>query len=336
MATLAELAKEAGVSISTVSRVLNQKSGVSDSARERVLSVVSGLTYTRRGLDTLPGSGVVGLLVPELSNPIFPAFAEALETIAAAAGYSTLLCNTRASSLGEEQYVRMLLARGVRGMVFVSPEAADVAATHSHYEQLLAEGVTMVFVNGHAPVLDIPDMRVDLRVAGYLGARHLAGLGHRAIGFVSGPSRSLAASMMRSGWESALAECELRADQSLVANGSFSAAGGADAVAKLLETSKPSAVICSSDHMALGAIAEAHRRGVRVPDDLSVVGFDDMPLAANYSPALTTLAQPVSTMAQSAVDELVTRLRTTKPAASGPQSKVFRPQLVVRESTTAP
>ncbi|WHT19890.1 LacI family DNA-binding transcriptional regulator [Crossiella sp. CA-258035] len=346
MTGLADIARAAGVSISTVSRVLNRRAGVNEATRQRVLGVLADLPYTPRGLGALQRTGVIGLLVPELSNPVFPAFAEALETRAARAGYGSLLCNTRSASLRadgadldgrelvEEEYVRMLLARGVEGMVFVSPEinnAEDGGA--SYYSKLLADGVQMVFVNGGAPALDVPDVTVDEQVAGYLAARHLVELGHRRIGFVCGPARSLPSRLKRAGWSAALEEAGLPADPALVAHAPYGAAGGAAAMAGLLDGPRPTAVICSSDHMALGALREAHRRGLSVPRELSIVGFDDIPLAAYCSPALTTLAQPIEEMARAAVDELVQRLNPAARRAGGSYSRVFRPKLVVREST---
>ena len=150
-----------------------------------MLKVLTEKPYAPRGLGALQRTGALGLLVPELSNPVFPAFAEALETRAARRGYSSVLCNTRSAAMREEEYVRMLLARGVEGMVFVSPESTDSTATHDHYRQLKDEGVHMVFVNGGMPSLEVPEVGVDEQAAGYLATRHLLGLGHTRIGFVS-------------------------------------------------------------------------------------------------------------------------------------------------------
>lgn len=205
MSGLSEIARAAGVSISTVSRVLNRRAGVNEETRQRVLSVLAEMPYTPRGLGALQRTGVIGLLVPELSNPVFPAFAEALETRAARLGYSSLLCNTRSGApMGEEEYVRMLLARGVEGMVFVSPEITNVevplgqAPRPSYYAKLLADGVHMVFLNGATPALDVPDVTVDEQLAGYMATKHLIELGHERIGFVSGPARSLPSRLKRS------------------------------------------------------------------------------------------------------------------------------------------
>ena len=335
MPGLAEIAAAAGVSIATVSRVLNRRPGVNEDTRRRVLTVLAEQPYTRRGAAALHRTGVVGLLVPELTNPVFPVFAQALENRAASRGYSSVLCNTESASMREEDYVRMLLARGVEGMVFVSPECTDASASHEHYRQLAEEGVRMVFVNGGPPSLPVPQVGVDEHAAGYLATRHLIELGHRRIGFVSGPSRSLPSRLKAGGWEVALAEAGLPHDRLLVARAAYGPAGGAAAIARLLDSAPPTAVICSSDMMALGAISELRRRGLAVPADISVIGFDDMPLAPYCVPPLTTLAQPIAEIARAAIDRLLAELEDVagRPPA---HTQVFRPRLVIRDSTSPP
>jgi len=335
MPGLAEIAEAAGVSISTVSRVLNRRAGVNEETRRKVLQVLAEKPYTPRGLGALQRTGVLGLLLPELSNPVFPAFAEALETRAARRGYSSVLCNTRSASMQEEEYVRMLLARGVEGMVFVSPESTDAAASHDHYRQLKHEGVHMVFVNGGMPSLDVPDVCVDEQAAGYLATRHLIDLGHERIGFVCGPVRSMPSRLKAAGWEVALEEAGLPHDPTLVAHAPYGTAGGAAAAGRLLESVRPTAVICSSDLMALGAISEARHRGLGVPRDLSVVGFDDIPLASYCTPALTTLAQPIAEIARAAIDGLLVEMEGSGGGQAA-HSRVFRPRIVARASTARP
>ena len=213
----------------------------------------------------------------------------------------------------------MLLARGVEGMVFVSPEATDVRASHDHYRQLKAEGVHMVFVNGGMPSLEVPDVGVDEQAAGYLATRHLVELGHRTIGFVSGPTRSMPARLKATGWAVALEEAGLPHGVELIEHAPYGPAGGASAMGRLLDGPRPTGVICSSDLMALGAISEARRRGLTVPQDLSVVGFDDIPLAAYCTPALTTLAQPIPEIARAAVDGLLADMESTPASGQGRQ-----------------
>jgi DNA-binding LacI/PurR family transcriptional regulator len=331
---LADIAEAAGVSISTVSRVLNRRPGVHTDTRRKVLGVLAQRTYRPRGLGALQHSGLIGLLVPELTNPVFPAFAEALETRAAHHGYSTVLCNTRAASLREEEYVRTLLARGVTGMVFVSPEATDATSSHSHYRRLRADGVRMVFVNGGMPGLDVPDIFVDEQVAGYLATKHLIELGHQRIGFVSGPARSVPTRLKLAGWHTALDEAGLPAPSDLVAHVQYGPNGGVVAAGWLLDRAAPTALVCASDVMALGAMSEVRRRGLAVPEDLSVVGFDDTPMAAFATPPLTTLTQPIAAMAREAIDGLIAELED----ADGPvaHSRVFRPRLTLRGTTAPP
>ncbi|HEY6749071.1 MAG TPA: substrate-binding domain-containing protein, partial [Mycobacteriales bacterium] len=211
----------------------------------------------------------------------------------------------------------------------------DVRASHDHYRQLKDEGVHMVFVNGGMPSLEVPDVGVDEQAAGYLATRHLVELGHRSVGFVSGPTRSMPSRLKAAGWAVALEEAGLRHDAELVVHAPYGPAGGAAAMGRLLEGPQPTAVICSSDLMALGAISEARHRGLSVPGDLSVVGFDDIPHAAYCTPALTTLAQPIAEIAKAAVDGLLADMESEPGAAAG-HGRVFRPRLVVRDSTAPP
>jgi DNA-binding LacI/PurR family transcriptional regulator len=192
-----------------------------------------------------------------------------------------------------------------------------------------------MFVNGGAPTLDVPDVRVDEHAAGYLATRHLLELGHTRIGLVAGPLRSVPTRAKTAGWQAALEEYGVTPDPGLLAHAEYGASGGADCARRLLGPGRPTAVVCASDLMALGAISEARRLALDVPGDLSVVGFDDIPMAAYATPALTTLAQPIAEMAAVAVDCLVAELEGAA-ASSIPHSRVFRPRVVVRGSTAAP
>jgi DNA-binding LacI/PurR family transcriptional regulator len=185
------------------------------------------------------------------------------------------------------------------------------------------------------PSLDVPDVCVDEQAAGYLATRHLVDLGHERIGFVCGPARSMPSRLKAAGWEVALEEAGLPHDPALVAHAPYGTAGGAAAAGRLLESVRPTAVICSSDLMALGAISEARHRGLGVPRDLSVVGFDDIPLASYCTPALTTLAQPIAEIARAAIDGLLAEMEGSG-GGHGVHSRVFRPRLVARASTAPP
>ncbi len=291
----------------------------------------------RELLYVLPGrraeTGLIGVLVPDLANPIFPALAQAIETRAAPNGLASILCNTREAAFREVDYVHMLLDRRVEGMIFISSEMANLRGDHSHYAQLVEEGARIVFVNGALPALDIPSVGVDEHAAGELATQHLIELGHERIGFVAGPEHYLPTQFKNAGWESALRAAGLDSHE-LVAHRDFGVEGGRHALRDLLAREEPpTAVICSSDVMAIGALQEALRQGISVPNELSVVGFDGIDAATWSVPPLTTVEQPIHLIAETAVDALQTLIRD--PHAALP-NYLFRPRLRIRASTAAP
>src|SRR5919197_3908630 len=146
MASLRDVARQAGVSVATASRVVSGFDNVRAETRERVERAMRDLLYVPPGRPKQ--TGAIGLLIPELANPIFPAFAQAMETQATKAGLATILCNIRGSTVAETEYVQMLLERRVEGMIFISSEAADLLADHTHYARLLSQGARLVFLNG--------------------------------------------------------------------------------------------------------------------------------------------------------------------------------------------
>jgi DNA-binding LacI/PurR family transcriptional regulator len=278
--------------------------------------------------------GMIGLLVPELGNSIFPAFAQAMERRAAEAGYATILCNTAGSALREAQYVHMLVERRVDAMIFISSEVTDVRSEHPHYLRLREEGARLVFVNGSYDSLEVPSVGVDERAAGRLATEHLLELGHRRVGFVAGDEHSLPTREKAEGRLQALAGAGIAPD-GLVAHATFSVDGGRHALQALLAapSGPPTGVICSSDLMAIGVLIEAADQGVAVPDDLSVVGFDGIDAASWTTPALTTIEQPIADIARTAVGAVKSLI--DEPGRRLPDF-VFRPRLRVRASTTPP
>jgi DNA-binding LacI/PurR family transcriptional regulator len=331
MSTLREVAKHAGVSVATASRVASGSTNVRAGTRARVERAMRELLYVHPARQ--PATGVIGLLVPELANPIFPALAQAIETRAAPSGLASILCNTQSAAYREVDYVHMLLDRGVEGMIFISCEMTNLSGEHGHYERLIAEGARLVFVNGSLAGIDVPSIGVDERTAGELATRHLLELGHELIGFVAGPEHYLPTQLKNGGRETALLAAGVEPD-GLVAFEAFGVEGGRAALARLLERRHPppTAVICGSDVMAIGVLQEAARRGLRVPQDLSVVGFDG-PAAEWTEPRLTTIEQPIAEIAETAVDAL--RRLIDDPLRPLPHF-VFPPKLRVGDSTAPP
>jgi alanine racemase len=332
MPRLSEIATQARVSEATVSRVLNDRPGVSAETRQAVLTALDVLGYERPARLRKRSAGLVGLVVPELDNPIFPAFAQVIESVLAQAGYTPVLCTQTPGGVTEDEYVEMLLDRQVSGIVFVSGVHADTSKDPERYRKLIARPLPIVLINGYTAGVEAPFVSCDDRVAGELAVSHLVALGHRRIGFISGPERYSPVQRKVAGYRATmgrllgLAESEL---DELIALSVFSVEGGAAAAARLLDHDV-SGLVCGSDLMALGAIRQARQRGLAVPADISVVGYDDSPLIAFTDPPLTTVRQPVQAMAVAAVRALVDEI----DGHAAPHSEyVFRPELVVRGST---
>ena len=331
MASLREVARRAGVSVATASRAANGSFAVAPATRERVERAMRELLYIPPGRKS--ETGLIGILVPELANPIFPALAQAIETRAAPDGLASILCNTGEAAFREVDYVHMLLDRRVEGMIFICCEMTNLRGEHGHYLQLADEGARIVFVNGAIHTLDVPSVGVDERAAGEIATQHLLELGHERIGFVAGPEHYLPTQLKAAGRATALAGAGIDPD-GLVAYADFSTEGGGRALEKLLaKPEPPTGVICSSDMMAIGALHGAARLGLRVPDDLSIVGFDGIDATKWTVPELTTVEQPIAQIADTAVQTLQTLIE--QPGRSLPSS-YFRPTLRVRASTSKP
>src|SRR3954449_9879069 len=202
MATLRDVAQQAGVSIATASRVVSGLDNVRSETRERVERAMRELLYVPPGRRA--AAGVVGLLVPSLENPIFPALAQAMEERATEAGFASILCNTTAAAFREVDYVHMLLDRGADGMIFISCEMTNLRGDHDHYARLVDEGARIVFVNGAAASFDVPSVGVDERAAGVIATRHLIELGHERIGYVAGLEHYLPTRQKGAGRDAAL------------------------------------------------------------------------------------------------------------------------------------
>jgi DNA-binding LacI/PurR family transcriptional regulator len=330
MASLRDVAARAGVSVATASRVATGSASVRPHTRERVERAMRELLYVAPGRG--PSTGAIGLLVPELANPVFPALAQAMEANATRVGLASILCNTAGSPNREADYVHMLLERRVEGMIFISSEVTDLRSDHAHYLRLLDEGAKLVFVNGGSPALHVTSIGVDERAAGRLATEHLLSLGHALVGFAAGPEFTAPTREKRAGYEAALLEAGLEPVDELVAHAAFTVEGGRDAARRLLDARmRPTGVICSNDLMAIGVLQEAAALGLRVPEQLSIVGFDGI-AAAWTQPHLTSVEQPIDEIAETAVVAL--RGLIEQPDVELP-SFIYRPRLR-RGGTSAP
>jgi LacI family transcriptional regulator, repressor for deo operon, udp, cdd, tsx, nupC, and nupG len=324
---LQDVAAQAGVSEATVSRVLNGKPGVGEETRLQVLTALDVLGYERPAALRSTSAGLVGLVVPELVNPIFPAFAQMIESGLAGHRYTPVLCTQTPGGVTEDEYVEMLLARGVSGIIFISGLHADSTADPGRYHALVERGLPIVLVNGSRDDLRVPCISTDDEGAVRTAVNHLGSLGHTRFGLAVGPARFVPVQRKVAGFRAAMA-----ADprfEGLEEYTLFSVEGGHAAASRLLDAGV-TAIVCASDIMALGAVRAARARGLEVPGDVSVVGYDDSPFMAFTDPPLTTVRQPVAAMAQSAVQTLVDEIAGHAAPAG---EYLFDAELVVRAST---
>jgi DNA-binding LacI/PurR family transcriptional regulator len=323
---LAEVAQKVGLSEATVSRVLNGKSSVSEATREAVLAALDVLGYERPTQLRGVRARLIGLVLPELQNPIFPALAEVVGGALAQRGLTPVLCTRTAGGLSESGYVAMLLDQQVSGVIFAGGHYAEADAPHEHYERLLQRNIPVVLVNGAIDRLRFPRVSTDDAVAVEQAYGHLASLGHRRIGMVIGPHDHVPSRRKLAAYTAMVTRDSGREH---VEHAQFSLEAGHAATRRLLRHDV-TGIICASDPLALGAIRAARRAGIAVPDDISVVGFDDSGLMMCTDPPLTTVRQPIEALGRAAVALLASQIEGSPVTAD---ELLFEPELVVRGST---
>jgi DNA-binding LacI/PurR family transcriptional regulator len=313
---LAEVARRVGVSEATVSRVLNGKQGVSDTTRQAVLTALDVLGYERPAQLRGVRARLVGIVLPELQNPIFPTLAEVAGGALVQLGYTPLLCTRNAGGLTEAEYVTMLLDQQVSGVIFCGGLTADEHAA------LVRRHVPVVLLNAAVDYEGFPRVSTDDAEAVRLAYRHLTTLGHTDIGLLVGPSTHRPS-------QRKVEEFRKHTRVGPVGHALFSFEGG-QATATDLLTTGITALICGSDVLALGAIRAARRTGLNVPTDISIVGYDDSAFMNYTDPPLTTLRQPIDAMSRAAVTLLINQITGDNPT---PKELLHEPELVVRRST---
>ena len=336
MSNIYEVAKRAGVSTATVSRVLSQPNVVAPATRRKVLQAVDRLGYepnsTAKNLRTLR-TGKLLVTVPDISNPFFSMIIQGIEDAAQREGYSVLVGDTQHTEKREEGYAMMLKRKEADGLIFLGHRLPKEAA--SLIRQMAPRCAPVVNGCEFSPTLGIPSVHIDNAKAAYEAMDHLYGLGHRRIGIVTGPLVSPLSRDRLTGATSR-AKKEKAGREFIVVQGDFSIESGAAAAERLLGRAvRPTAIFCFNDEMAMGVLEVAHRLGVRVPDQLSVVGFDDIRFAQHTAPPLTTIAQPTRQIGEGTV-RLLLGILAGGGDAETPESVTLPHKLVVRASTAPP
>lgn len=330
MATIKDVALHARVSVTTVSHVVNRTRHVSAEGRERVEAAIQALGYVpsavARSLKSNTTS-TLGMLIPNSSNPYFAEIVRVVEDRCFEAGYTLVLCNTDDEPQRQSVYLKVLAERRIDGLIVVSTGNDDSLVKQLHGLQVPTVLVDREIDDPSCDLVETAHMEGAL-----LAVRHLLSLGHRRIACIGGPVGVTPTEQRIEGWRLALAESGAApAADTLLWRGGFTSQGGYEAMHAILRTdAPPSAVFACNDLMAFGALRAAHEMGVHVPDDLSIVGFDDIELAAYTSPPLTTVAQPKDRIGALAVDMLLERVSQRRHEA---RKVVLQPELRVRAST---
>ncbi len=341
-ATIQDVAHLARVSPTTVSNVLNGRlDRMGQETVERIQLAIEQLGYTPSRVARQLKTGhapIIGLIVPSVANPFWGAFARAAEEAALVHGYHVLLGNSERDLTRERLYAEEMWAQGTRGIIFgSSPLSLE------HLSGLIERGLHVVAFDRYSQRTDdlkVDSVSIDNALAGRLATTHLLALGHRRIGFLSGPIRTISRMDRLEGYRSALTEAGIEIDPSLIWEGAFSSTFGDIEGAKLGRRgaqeilgreNRPTALIAINDMYALGAYAGARDLGLRIPDTCSIVGFDDIMLAEIAEPPLTTIRQPLEAMLRVAVKQLIGHLKKSTSVPVIQHS--FAPELIVRGST---
>ncbi|SDI15573.1 LacI family transcriptional regulator [Pseudomonas flavescens] len=327
MATIKDVAARAGISYTTVSHVVNGTRPVSDSVRDKVQAAIAELGYVPSGVARslrVRATGTLGLLVPNASNPYFAELARGIEDHAERNGYSVILCNSDDDGAKQLRYLRVLLERRIDGLI-----VATVTRDAAFAQALAAVKLPLMLVDRSLDGVSADRLQIDHEQGGYLATRHLLELGHRRIACIAGPVDTQVAQLRVAGYQRALLEAGLPAAEP--SHCAFtSPAGHATALGLLSGEARPTAIFAGNDMIALGVLRAAAERGVRVPQALSLVGFDDIEVSRYLHPALTTVGQHIGQLGERAAERLLQRVRTPELDA---EQWLLEPTLIVREST---
>ena len=331
MSTILDVARLAGVSTATVSRVINVPDSVRKETREKVLLAMKKCHYTynalARGFVT-KRSNTIGLIIPTINNPVFADSTLGVQEYAEGHNIKVILGNSYYRYPQEENLIKVLRESQVDGLIITTTNLKGEVL-----KSMVDENFPFVLLFSTVKNGPISAVGIDNYRGGYLATEHLVSLGHKRIGMVAGNFSMTDRSFHRwHGYKKCLRDNNIAYDKDLLVQTDYSLAGGRDSIKKLLGLpSPPSAVFCSNDYIALGAIKGARETGLQLPEDLSIVGFDDMQTASYMVPALTTIRQPAYQMGRRAAELLLQLMET--PAR--PVQDMMETTLVIRESTTS-
>jgi len=326
--TLRDVAKHAGVSPKTVSNVINDWPYVTDETREKVQKSIKELVYRPNAVATSLRTGrtkTIGVIIADITNPFYGQLVRGIEDILYGCGYSIFLCNTNEDLEKELGLLEMLVSRGVDGLLMFGSRASTELLS-----SIVDEHIPIVSENSLAERENMTVVKVDSVGGGQMATEHLIKMGHRKIGHLGGPSQRKATDFRLFGYQVALENAGIPFDPSLVFRSAPSIRGGYEAALKLLPEQKPTAIFCYNDLMAIGAIVACRRLDLKIPEDLSIVGFDDIAMASLIEPTLSTMRLKQHELGCLAGNLLLDRINDGDASI---KTVTFPVELVVRDSS---
>lgn len=331
--TMEEIARLAGVSKSTVSKVFSNDERISATTRNKVLKIAKKFNYRP---SKIPGSlkskktRAIGLMLPNIMNPFFPGIIKGVEDVALENGYMVVFCNTDEQIEKETLYFQMFEDRWIDGII-ISGVTGESKEEKRYIQELHRKGIHLVLIDREIEGYFTNVVMIDNRGAAFKATKHLLDLGHRRIGLISAPLKIKIFTERHRGYREALAENGIDFDEDLVVEGDQTSRSGEEAVKYFLSLKNPpTAIFATNDVMAIGALRELQRNNLKVPQDVSVIGFDDIPLASLVSPPLTTIAQPIYEIGAQAMNLLIRSIEKKDLVKS---KIILDTKLVIREST---
>lgn len=326
--SMKDVAREAGVSLGTVSNVLNRPDRVSPETRRRVERAIHDLHFVPSAAARsmrVQRSRVLGLIVPDISNPFFTDVARGVEDAALEAGFPVILCNSDERPEREDRYLEVLESQRV-GAILITPARRKFQALG----RLINQGVALALLDNSTASRDACSVSVDDIRGGQLAAEHILSLGHQRIAWLAGPRDIPQVADREAGLFQALAQSEVDV-VSLMCGQMTTSSAEATVDAALASGLNVTGLVCANDLLALGAIRSLGKAGLQVPDDVSVIGYDDISFAASAGTPLTSIRQPSYELGQAAASLVIAQF--DNPEGHAHQQIQFQPQLVVREST---
>ncbi len=324
------VADRAKVSIATVSRTINHIPTVNPKLAKRVWEAIRELNYfpnTQARALVSGRSRMLGLIISEITNPFFPELIQGFEDVAVENGYEILIGSTNYEPDRMQRCIRRMVERNAEGVAVMT-----FGIEQPLLDQLAIRHIPLVFVDVAPDRPGMSVLRVDYHHGIRQGVQHLAALGHRRLAFITGPLRLHSAQSRLAAFSKALQECGIPVEKRFIVEGDHTMEGGMAAAERLTrQKNLPTAVMCSNDMLAIGVLHQLSRTGLRVPDDLSIIGFDDIHLSAMMIPPLTSILMSRADLALGAVSALRGHLE-----GSPKREYKVGTQLVVRESTTFP